>query len=191
MLKSDYRLILPMLALIVLVSLACNLPTMLKPAATEPVPVSSEAVQNLEDNVDQALQDLQTGGSVSLVINESQLTSLVTFELQSVEEPKISDIQIRLQNGQMKMNFSIQQGGIKAPGEVIITVTTDGQGRITSKVDSAKIGPLPLPEEVKSMISDQINTALQDQIHTQYEMLYIDSIVIANRQMTIQGHVTT
>jgi uncharacterized protein YpmS len=189
MLKNNYRLFLPILALIVVFSLACNLPTMLKPVATEPVPVSSEAVQNLEDNVNQAIQDLQVGESVSLVITESQLTSLVAFEVQSVEEPKISDVQIRLQNGQIKMNFGVQQGGVKAPGEVIVTVTTDGQGRITSQVDSAKIGPLPLPEEVKSMISDQINTALQDQIHTEYGKLFIDNIVIANGQMTIQGHV--
>jgi uncharacterized protein YpmS len=189
MTKKNYRLLFTLSAIFILVGFACKLPTVSKSVVTERVPVSSEAVQSLEENLSQALQDAKNGSQVSLVITEAELTSVVAFEVQSIDEPKISDVQIHLRNGQIEMYFNVQQSGITLPGEVIVSVNSDSQGKVNSNVESAKIGPLPLPDDMKSMISEQVNNAVQDQIHTNQGTVFVDSIAIENGQIFIQGHI--
>ena len=97
------------LAAILAASLACNFPGVSPQATspTAPVPVSSEAVQELEENLRSAAATAASGGVVNLVITEAQLTSLASLELQAIQDPKIENIQIRLRDGQI---FNNSQG---------------------------------------------------------------------------------
>jgi hypothetical protein len=186
--KNHDCVIISLLILLILLMLACKVPSVGISKPTAIIPVSSEAADNLKSSIGSALEQAEKSGKVSLVITESQITSYVTYELQSQTEPQVSDLQIYLRDGQIKFYFTIQQNGISFPGQCFVNVQSDDKGGLTVEILSAKIGPLPFTDDMKKMLSEEIKKAISGQIYTENSNLYIDSISIANGEMLIQGH---
>jgi len=183
------RMIKTLLILCILISLACRMPFVKNSKPSVTIPVSTEAVEKLKSNVESAFEQSQKSGQVSIVITESQITSLVTYELQSSTEPQVSGLQIYLRDGQIQIYFTLLQNGLSLPGQCLVNVQTDGKGGFNIDILSAKIGPLPLTNEMKKMLSEEIKKAIGNQIYTNYGNLYIDSISISDSEMLILGHI--
>jgi len=188
MINKNYSLILIVFIILLFINSACRFSVLANTSTPEPSPVSTDVVQGLQKNFEQALKDAQTSGQIFLVITESQLSSIIAYQVQSLEESKISDVQISLRNDRIYMYFNLHQSGMTAPGEIIVSVKIDTAGKVKAEIESAKIGPLPLPAELKSMISAEIDSTLSDQIHTNQGDIFIDSLVIENGQISISGH---
>jgi uncharacterized protein YpmS len=178
----------PVLPVLIIVTLACNLTSKKAETPLETIPVSTEAVESLKQDIQQADEEMRTSGSTTLVISESELTSLVVFELQSQEIPIIQDPQIYLRDGQIKVIGKVQEGGGTFPLEVALAVNVDSQGSLDYQVVSAQLGPLPVPDVLLSQLSEQLDAAFASKISPQLEDVFVDSLVIADGVMTIQGH---
>ena len=78
------------LAALLAASLACNFPGLGDSAATPtaPVPVSSEAVQQLEEMLQSAAATAVSGGEGEVALTAAQLPSLGGLELQAHQEPQ-------------------------------------------------------------------------------------------------------
>jgi uncharacterized protein YpmS len=178
------------LALTTLLSgtLACKLTRQTTQIPEETIPVSTEAVESLEQEILKANQDIQNTGEATLVIDETELTSLVAFELQSQETPFLRDPQIYLRDGRILMVGNLLQGETTAPVELVLTVAPNAEGRPAFEIVSAKIGPLPLPDTTIQQFSKELNDAFTSTIDPRMEDIFIDTIVIADGRMTIQGH---
>jgi len=186
-----FRTFLPgFLALTILwvATLACNLPQQDEATVLETIPVTTEAVDSLKSDIQKALEDIQSSGQATLVVDETELTSLVAFELQSLETPFMQDPQVHLRDGQIVVLGNVQQGDTTAPMEMAFTVTPDAEGKPDYQIESAKIGPLPLPESVIAQFSQELDDVFASTIDSRMGNLYIDSILIADGLMTIQGH---
>jgi uncharacterized protein YpmS len=180
------KTLLIILSVSVLVSLACNFGRRVStPAPT--VPVSTEAVENLEESLEDAFQEAQESGEINLVITEDQLTSAIAFELEKNGTDSISDIQIRLQDGQVQMTAAVNASGLSATASVIMDVSVDAAGRPVLNVVSANLGPFPVPEDLVSEIEVQMNQAFQEQINETGTDVIIESIVIEGGSMRITG----
>lgn len=180
---SFWRLTLALFSLLV-VSLACNLFAKTEPTPVVTIPVSTQAVESLEKDLQQAGKQINSSGQTTLTIDEAQLTSLVAFELQKQETPIFQDPQIYLRDGQIKILGKVQQGDV----ELALTVSVTSDGRPDYKLVSAKIGPLPLPDAMVQGLSDQLDSAFKSNIDPQMDDIYIDKITIGDGVMTIQGH---
>jgi uncharacterized protein YpmS len=175
------------LAALVLASLACNFGLSAPELPASPVPVTTEAVESLEQGLDAAAGQLQDGGPVTIVVDETQMTSLVALELQKQEEPVLTDPQVFLRDGQVQLVGNVQQSGFRAPIQVDLAVTVDGNGRLQYEVVSAKVGPLPLPQSILDQLTAQIDSAFASQIGPEAEKIYFESITIAEGKMTVTG----
>jgi uncharacterized protein YpmS len=188
MVKQRKTLIILPLAALLLASLACNFPTNRPQAPSTPVPVTTEAVQSLQENLKAAATEMKTGGPVTLTITEEQATSLLALETQSQEAPPVQDPQVLLRDGQIQVFGNVQQGNITAPLQLALTVHINGQGQPVFTAVSGSIGPLPLPEAMLKEISAQLDDALASRIRAQAGNITLDSITVANGVMTIVGH---
>lgn len=173
---------------LLLVSMACNLFAKSEPTPAATIPVSTQAVESLEKNLQQAGTAISSSGQTTLTINEEQLTSLVATELQKQETPIFRDPQVYLRDGQIKILGKVQQGDAEATLELVLTVSVNSDGRPEYKLVSAKIGPLPLPDAMVQGLSVQLDSAFKSNIDPQMDDIYIDKITIADGVMTIQGH---
>jgi hypothetical protein len=178
------------LTVLMAASIACNFPGLGDPSATPtaPVPVSSEAVQSLEETLQSAAATAISGGKVELVITEAQLTSLATLELQAVQEPKIENIQIRLHDGQIFTTARVTVNGIAADLSLTSRVILGADGLPKTQTVSAKLGPLPLPDSMVQLFTQEIDAMLAEQMVFQGQRIFVESLNIADGMMAISGY---
>ena len=186
--QSNHFLILLLVCIMVSASLACNFRGFGRQASAETIPVSAEAADSLQEKVDDALEKLASGvGEVTLTIDEVELTSIVAFELQKVQEPQILDPQIRLRDGQIQISANLDQGNILAPIQMVIAVEAGEDGYPQYQIISAMMGPVPLPELITDQLKGMIDNVLAEKLRSRSNQVFIRRIVIADGVMIIQG----
>jgi uncharacterized protein YpmS len=184
------------LAFVVLLfsGLACNLPgsrITQRPTAiptSTPIPVASEEVKSLEENVQAAATQINTGETTRLVITEAQLNSLIATELKSQNEQIILDPQVLLRNGQITLTGKVQQSGLTLPLKLVLTVSVSPSGQPQYKIVTAELGPVPLPQTILNQISAQLDQAFASQIGPEIKNIVVENITIADGTLTVVGH---
>lgn len=175
------------LVAVLLVSLSCNFlkPTVVLPEET--IPVTTQAVEELKQDIEAAATQAEAFGQATLVIDEAELTSLVAFELQKEETPVIQEPQIFLRDGQMQIAASIVQGEVNVPVQITVAVSVDNSGQPQFQILTASIGSVALPEDLVVKFSDQLARAFDQNVRPRLGDVFIQSITIADGKMTIQG----
>ena len=183
--KSRFWIIIYVLAV---VSLACNLPFFTPKTPAPPIPITTEAVQSLEETAQNAYEGIQQGETATFVITETQLTSLVALKLQEVGNQTITNPQFYLRDGKLQVYGTITREELEAIAFVVIAVGVDASGQPVFDIESAQLGPVPLPEELISQLETQLQLIFQQEIAKLAPNIAVDSITIADGQMTIVGH---
>ncbi len=158
-----------------------------------PIPVSTEAADSLKTEMQQAFEAGAQTGMVTLTITEPQITSLLAFRLlsdpnmQTNQKPFISDPQVYLRDGQMKIYGKSQQGMFAANIGIIVNVTVDELGKPKIEIVSADFGPFPVPNGINEALTKMIDEAYTGSIGPAATGLRIESINIADGVMTLTG----
>lgn len=171
---------------LVLVGLACSLPGRPTPPAS-PIPVSSEAAQAAEQQVATAVANA-INGQLTLELTEAQLTSYVHYRLAEQPDSSLKDVQIYLRDGKLQLfgNAVVNQT-TTVPASIILSVSINAEGRAVAKVESADFGPIPVPTDQLTKISDNLNQLLAEQFQSGGATLKLTTITIADGKMTVQG----
>ncbi len=154
-----------------------------------PIPVSTTAVQSLKTQVTQAVATAATSGTITLKITEEQLTSYLAIYLQSQPNLPITDPQVQLQNGQMKLLGKVQQGMFSANVSMTLAVSVDQNGQPKITITQEDFGPLPAPQGLNDAISTFVAQALTGSLGPAATGFRLESISIANGVMTVTGRV--
>lgn len=170
------------LSLLGLTALACRFSVGGPKAPGDPIPVSEQSAQELE-NVWQSGLEGGAGGQVQITITEEQLTSFVALKLAAEEEPLIRDPQIYLRDTKVQIYGTAQSGYFSAAALITLEVSVNEAGQPAFTITEANFGPLPVPDSLLSKLSDSINSAFDDQ----FAGLKITSLTIADGQMILVG----
>ncbi|MBV6394663.1 MAG: hypothetical protein HFACDABA_00229 [Anaerolineales bacterium] len=181
------KLLFPFLALIL--TLACTVFTGGPDYPAQTIPVSTEAVDSLKQQIEQAVIDGAQSGVIYLFINETQLTSYLAFKLTGSPEPMFTDPQVFLRDGQMRIYGKSKQGMFTANIGIILEVGADEQGKPKLQIVSADFGPLPLPSGLNEAITAIIDEAYTGSLGPVATGLRIETILIADGVMAIVGRI--
>ncbi|MCC6567799.1 MAG: hypothetical protein IT315_01030 [Anaerolineales bacterium] len=182
---------------LVLASLACTVNTG-GPDYSDltPIPISTEAAQSLQDGIKKSIEDGLTSGVVTITITEPQITSYLALRLQSDPSlqqenstPLITDPQVYLRDGQMKIYGKTQQGMFAANIGIIVNVGVDADGKPKIEIASADFGPFPAPEGINETITAIIEEAYTGSFGPVATGIRIETITIADGIMTIVGRI--
>ena len=161
-----------------------------------PIPVSTEAAQSLQDGIKKSIEDGLVSGVVTIAITEPQITSYLALRLQSDPSlqqenstPLITDPQVYLRDGQMKIYGKTQQGVFAANIGIIVNVGIDAEGKPKIEIASADFGPFPAPEGINETITAIIEEAYTGSFGPVATGLRIETITIADGIMTIVGRI--
>jgi uncharacterized protein YpmS len=154
-----------------------------------PIPVSTEAVGSLNDQIEAAETAAAQSGTLTLTINESQITSVLAAKLDEQSEPFITDPQVYLRDGQIQLYGKAVQGNFQANIRVVLSATLDTNGKPVISVLSADFGPLPAPEGLNSAISSLVDEAFTGALGPAAIGFRLESITIADGVMTLTGRV--
>lgn len=172
------------------VSLACNVFVGGPEYPAQTIPVSDEEVQNMQTQIEEAIQAGAETGVVTLQISENQLTSFIAQKLHGQTDPPFTEPQILLRNGQMQMYGKITQGMFSA--NILITMNvgideTTGLPKI--EIASADFGPFPAPEGMNAAISALISEAFTGSLGPVATGFRLERITISDGVMTMAGRI--
>ncbi|MBI2758159.1 MAG: LmeA family phospholipid-binding protein [Chloroflexi bacterium] len=154
-----------------------------------PIPISTEAAQNLQDQAKQAIADGAQTGTVTLQITENQLTSYLAFKLDSQANPLITDPQVQLRDGRMKVFGKAERGIFNANISIAMNISVDEQGKPKIEITQADFGPLPTPQGLNDAVSAVVGEAFTGSLGPVATGFRLESIAIADGTMTITGRV--
>lgn len=175
-----------LLVCLFLTTLSCNLSRLSREEAS-PVIVSTQSVSELVSNIQDAIATASAGGIATVVLTEQQLTSLAATELQQSGDATIQNLQIRLQNGLVKITGNVTEGGFPLRATIDLKINIDDQGRPHSEIVTAKVGPFTLPADMLNQLTSQMDRYLLDQTSSNGKQLVVKQITIDDGKMTIVG----
>jgi hypothetical protein len=158
------------------------------PAAPgDPIPTSETAAQEVLDAWESAAAESISTGEIRLIINETQLTSLVAARLAEKQDPVLRDPQVYLRDGQLEVFGTIQQGMFR--GQVLLSISPvlDADGTLAFEVTSADLGPVPAPEGIKQSLSALVTEAFAGPIGSLATGLRVTSIAIEDGELALVG----
>lgn len=172
-----------------LVPLACTIFVGGPQFPSTPIPVSTEAVGSLNDQFHASQTAGANDGSITLSINETQITSLLAQKLASQSTPFIQDPQVYLQNGEIQVYGKATQANLQANVRIVLKASVDADGQPVITVTSADFGPFPAPQGLNDSVSAMIDQAFTGSFGPAATGLRLESINIADGIMTISGRV--
>ena len=153
-------------------------------AGTTPVPVTDEAAESFDQNIEDFEQEIAQayrGEEVTLVITEEEATSKLA-ELAAEQLPlQMNRVQIHFDEG-MVCGFAIVDLGIDVQVAFQAKIEAeDGKPKIT--VESLNFGRLPIP----STLVDQVMIAIMRQLGERWESVPVElqDITIEDGELTI------
>lgn len=161
----------------------------------DPIPVSTEAAESLKDGIKKSFEEGLLTGVVTIGITEPQITSYLALRmqtdpnLQQDSQPLITDPQVYLRDGQMKIYGKTQQGMFAANIGIIVNVGVDDLGNPKIEIASADFGPFPAPQGINEAITAMIEEAYTGSIGPVATGLRIETITITNGAMIITGRI--
>ncbi len=177
------------LMILTLSALACSIFVGGPAYPASPIPASTEAVQSLHDQIQQSVTEGAATGTVTLKITEEQLTSYLTFLLQSQANPLISEPQVLLRNGQIQVLGKVQQGIFVANVSLSMNASVDDQGQPKFEITQTDFGPLPAPQGLNDAASALIAEAFTGSLGPVATGFRLQSITIADGVMTVSGRI--
>jgi len=180
------RLVPAVLALM-LATLACMINVGGPAYPTPAIPVSTEAVESLNQAIQTAVAAGVESGVVTLAITEEQLTSYLAFKLQAQSSPFITNPQAYLRDGQIQIYGTATQGYFQVTANFILTAEVDEQGQLKIELTSADFGPLPVPDGLKEAVAAIIKEAYTGSLGPIATGFRLESVTIAYGAMVIVG----
>jgi hypothetical protein len=175
---------------LLLATMACSIFVGGPEYPTQTVPVSTEEVQTMQEQIEQALIAGAETGIVTLQITESQLTSYMALKMQEQTNPPFTEPQVFLRNGQMQMVGKIDRGMFAANMLITMNVSIDPETNMPKiEVASADFGPIPAPDGLNAAISAIIEEAFTGSLGPVALGFRLESISIADGIMTLTGRI--
>jgi len=156
---------------------------------TPAIPISTEALLSLEQNIQTAVASGAQSGQITLVITEPQLTSYLAFKLETQSDPFITNPQVYLRDGEIQIYGTARQGYFEATVSIILTAGADEQGQLKIELTSADFGPLPVPDDLKGAVTAIITEAYTGMLGPIATGFRLESIIITDGTMTLTGRI--
>ena len=172
-----------------LISLACVLNIGGPDYPTTSIPISTEELSNLEQQIQQAVIDGALTGQVTLFISESQITSYLDSKLADQVNPLITNPQVYLQNGEIQIYGSSTRGYFQATVRLVLTTNIDTDGKLILELSSVDFGPFQVPENLKEAITTLVTEAYTGSLGPVATGFKIEGIVISDGMMMIIGRI--
>lgn len=121
-------------------------------------------------------------GPNRLVLTEAQLTEM----LRRAAGNHAAEAQVTLEPGQMVVTGTVKKGALGLPLRVVLEPTVEN-GALAVVVREAKMGGLPLPQEVTTALAGRVKQALYQE-QQKIKGLVIDTVEVKDRELVLTGH---
>ncbi len=181
--------LLTVLSVLLLAAIACNFPISVSGPQRPPttVPLSTQEVQQLEQNLVATMENPAPSGDVTITITEQQLNSFMLAELANQPDQTIQKPQVHLTDGKMEVYGEVSQSGISTDAKIVLTPYVDANGEPKMNIKSINLGAIPVPDSIKNRLESNVDNLVQEYMQSGNQQFKVKDIVITEGQMTITG----
>jgi hypothetical protein len=154
---------------------------------TPAIPVSTEAMGELQSSVETAVATNSASDWVTLAFTEPQLTSYLYYKLQEQSQPIITNPQVYLRDNQLQIYGTAREGNFEVTARIILSVGVDEQNQLKIQMTSADFGPLPVPNGLMEIITATIQEAYTGALGPVATGFRLQNVTIADGTMTVVG----
>jgi hypothetical protein len=155
----------------------------------DPIPASEQAAQQMDDAWQSALSVAAGTGSLTVILNEAQVTSFLTRRFEAHEDPVLREPQVLLRDGVIQIYGITQQGILQASVLITVAPRLEPEGDVSFEVTSADFGPFPVPDAVRQTISATVTEAFTSPIGSLATGIRVSTIAIADGEIAIVGQI--
>ena len=184
---KNKRKIFSFLTVLLLAALACNLNLGGPETPEETIKISEDEAKSLVEAWEDAFNTARETGVVSLSLTQDQMTSFLALSMSKQETALLTDPRVILRDGEMEIVGSYDTGTIKANVGIVMSVNVDELGQPRIEVISGNVGPLPVPPELLTGVSEVVNQSLTGQIGTMATGFTLETIDINDGSLSING----
>jgi hypothetical protein len=172
---------------IILAEMACTLNIGGPAYPTPSIPISTEAMGDLQSALETSIANGAVSGQVTLNITESEISSYLSYKLQAQSKPFITNPQVYLRNGEFQVYGTATQGYFQATVRMVLSAGVDEVGQIKIELTSANFGPLPVPNGLTEVATAAIQEAYAGALGPVATGFRLQSVTITNGSMIIVG----
>jgi uncharacterized protein YpmS len=191
--KKRAPIILP-IALLALTALACNAAgvSQLGPAVpTEPIEVSADALASFNSK----WRDLSVAtpdGPFAISFTEAELTSAVNAAIEQTEEDSgqsipLEGVEVHVRDGAIDVYGQAKIDPLTINGVVTVVPTIGPDGWIELDVASVEFGAIEIEDEMLDELVDSVEHGINEPIQASPLDIQLESISMANNELTISG----
>lgn len=184
--NRQLRLLLVLLILVA-AGIACNFPASGPALPPTAVPMTTEQVKQLEEQIQATLSNPAPSGDVTLTITQDQLNAYLSAQMQGQQDQTITDPSVVLTSGHMEVYGKVSQSGISAVAKIVLQPRVDEQGNVRLDVTSISLGPVPVPDALKSRVQEMADNMLTNYINTNNGRFKAKSITVNEGSLSITG----
>ena len=151
------------------------------------IPISTQAAGEFLTYIESAATAGSETGTVSIIITESQLTSYFAMKLADQTDPMITNPQVYLQDNEIQIFGTAQQGYFQATISIILTARVNEDGSLSIDFTSADLGPLPVPDGFADTLTSLIEEAFTGTIGPVATGIRLTDISISEGRLTLTG----
>jgi hypothetical protein len=175
-----------------MISMACSLPLLSKKqiSKADPTPTPTQIVViTPESDLPLTSKLPQKGEQFSYKATEAQLTKLIGDALVARPEYGISNPQVYLRDGIVKVTADYAQSGLNLPLNIELRLYIDAQHHLQYEIVTATIGPFPLPEQILDQISLYLDEAITNNTDLNMEDIIFEQVSVEYGVITINGYI--
>lgn len=185
MIRNKYLQMILGLLVLLIASLACNLPGSKGTYLPTALPMSEAEAGQLEESMKATLAN--PGSEVTLTITQQQINAYMISQLVTQNMQLISDPVIVLTNNQIELYGKITQSGLAVTTKMVFQPRVGANGDPKLNLISIDLGGLPAPDSLKNQVETMIDDTLANYLQTGTTRFNVTSITIGEGQMVITG----
>jgi len=151
-----------------------------------PVDISPAAAQRVEAKLVKALQE-NPNNQFILRFTDEEVTSYMTYRLEETTEPPITDPQVRFTKGKIYIAGKLTNVSPMQVKALVVAVPRIIGGQLVIEIESAHLGPLPIPDTLLDTLSETIDKALEEaQLSlkiTQVEIFESEIVIVGEKRL--------
>jgi hypothetical protein len=184
-----YRRALIALSALTAASLACSI-FLGGPAYPDPpVPISTEAATGLQSAFRDAMQNAAQTGTLTVELTESELTSFLQSKLSEQADPPITQPQVTLRDGALKVFGTTQTGIFVANVSLTAQFSVDQNGQPQITITQVDYGPFPAPSELTDALGSLLRESLTGSFGPAALGFRLEKITVADGKLTLTGRI--
>ncbi len=126
-------------------------------------------------------------GQVVVVFTEDQLTQFLNQRLVSGPASRLKSVRAVLDQGSISLYGRLEAADLSASALLVLRPFISETGRLTLEIDALQVGPLRLPAESMSALSQMLSEVLTGEVASLATGFQVQEVLVAQGQIAIRG----